>query len=362
MNPQERNTWVRRMGARSEWWGLRREPVVEPEWEIVDAHCHFWTERDFPDPQDNTLKLQTSRYLPEEYLRDSRDGHRITACVYVECGSGYRADGPQEMRPVGETAFASALADEMAAANVPTEIGAIVAHADMRSPNLGAVLDAHEKAGGGRVRGLRHSAARLEDPSARLIAGAAPARLCLDPDFRRGVALVGEWGLTFDAFLFQSQLGELIALAEAVPQTTIVANHLGGPIGFDPKAARDPNFPAWADRIEKLAERPNVAMKLGGLASIVTEYDGFKRDVPPSSEEFVAERCAYFHHAIRCFGAERCMFESNFPVDSISIGYGVLWNAFKKMAMNYDAAARRALLAETARRVYRMPPAPVRAA
>ena len=362
MNPQERNTWVRRMGARSEWWGLRREPVVEPEWEIVDAHCHFWTQCDFPDPQDNTLKLQTSRYLPEEYLRDSRDGHRITACVYVECGSGYRATARRRCGPSARRPSLRRLPTRWLRRMCRPRLGAIVAHADMRSPNLRAALDAHEKAGGGRVRGLRHSAARLEDPSARTHRWRGAGQTCLDPDFRRGVALVGEWGLTFDAFLFQSQLGELIALAEAVPQTTIVANHLGGPIGFDPKAARDPNFPAWADRIEKLAERPNVAMKLGGLASIVTEYDGFKRDVPPSSEEFVAERCAYFHHAIRCFGAERCMFESNFPVHNNIIGYGVLWNAFKKMAMNYDAAARRALLAETARRVYRMPPAPVRAA
>ena len=118
----------------------------------------------------------------------------------------------------------------------------------------------------------------------------------------------------------------------------------------------------WAEHVSRLAELPNLVMKLGGLASIVTGYDGYKRDNPPSSDEFVAERGAYFRHAIRCFGAERCMFESNFPVDSVSISYGVLWNAFKKIATDYGDASRRALLAETARRVYRMSRAGVRRA
>ncbi len=353
MTPQERNFWVQQMGARSEWWDSRREPVIEPEWEIVDAHCHFWDVRDFPDPADDSAKVRTSRYLTDEYLRD-RDGHNVTACVYVESGSRYLSDGPPEMRTVGETAFAASLAEELAPAADAPAIGAIVAHADVRSPNLGAVLDAHEKAGGGLFRGVRHSAARIEDPGARVLAGAAPPGLCLDSDFQRGVAQIGERGLTFDAFQFQSQLGELAALAGAAKQTTIVVNHLAGALGFDPTSSRGPAYSKWAEHVSRLAALPNLVMKLGGLASIVTGYDGYKRDNPPSSDEFVEERGAYFHHAIRCFGAERCMFESNFPVDSVSISYAVLWNAFKTIAMDYGDASRRALLADTARRVYRM--------
>jgi L-fuconolactonase len=230
-----------------------------------------------------------------------------------------------------------------------------VAHGDIRNPRLDDVLDAHEKASGGLLRGIRHSAARLEEPSARLIAGAAPPGLCHDKDFRRGVALLGERGLAFDAFQFHFQLEELAELARFASNTTIVVNHLGGPVWSSPKAElRDPDFAGWAERIEMLAGLPNLIMKLGGLASIVTGYDGYKRDMPPSSHEFVDERGAYFHHAIRCFGPERCMFESNFPVDSVSISYTVLWNAYKLIAMDYGAPARRDLLAETARRVYRM--------
>ena len=216
----------------------------------------------------------------------------------------------------------------------------------MRNPDLGAVLDAHEKNGGGRVRGIRHSAARLEDPSARLIAGAAPPGLYRDRDFRRGVALLGERGLAFDAFQFHFQLEELAGLARSAPDTTIVVNHLGAPIGFTPNPAPARSGLCRLGEEHRDAGRlPNVVMKLGGLASIVTGYDGHKRDRPPSSQEFVDERGAYFHHAIGCFGPERCMFESNFPVDSVSISYGVLWNAYKMIAMDYGTPARRALLA-----------------
>jgi predicted TIM-barrel fold metal-dependent hydrolase len=355
MTPQERQIWVRRMGARADWWARRQEAVVEPDWEIVDAHCHFWTERSVPDPQDETVLLRTSRYLPEDFRRDAGTGHRITACIYVECGSSYYEGGPDHLRPVGETEYAVDLAAEMASADGATNLAAIVAHADLRHPDLAAVLDAHGRKGGGLVRGIRHSGARLADPSARLLAGAAPPGLYADPDFRRGVALLGERGLVFDAFQFHFQLGDLVDLAHAVPGTTIVVNHLGAPVGFSrPFTSDDAVFAAWTGHVETLARLPNIVMKLGGLASIVTGYDGNRRETPPSSQDFIDDRGAYFHHAIRCFGPARCMFESNFPVDSVSIGYGVLWNAYKRMAMDYDESTRRALLAETARRVYRL--------
>jgi predicted TIM-barrel fold metal-dependent hydrolase len=354
MTPQERETWVGRMGARREWWGRRREAALEPGWEVIDAHCHFWDERCLPDPTDSALQIKTSRFLPEEFLRDI-GGHKVTQIVYVECGSGYATEGPPELRPVGETAFAVGFAEQLAALDGAPCIAAIVAHADLRHPNLGAVLDAHEKVGGGRLRSIRHSAARLEEPSERLIAGAASPGLYRDKDFHRGVALLGERSLAFDAFQFHFQLEELAALARSAPNTTIVVNHLGGPAWLSPKAeSNDRDFVAWARRTEELAALANVVMKLGGLASIVTGYDGYLRSRPPSSQEFVDERGGYFHHAIRCFGPERCLFESNFPVDSVSISYGNLWNAYKLIAMDYGDTARRALLTETARRVYRM--------
>ncbi|MCP5367597.1 MAG: amidohydrolase family protein [Hyphomicrobiales bacterium] len=351
------------MGARSAWWDLRREAVLEPDWEVVDAHFHLWDARRLPDPEDPARLLQTSRYLLDEFLRDARSGHRVVQCVYVECGSAYRADGPANLRPVGETAFAAAAAERAAAAGDGPEIAAIVAHADLRDPDLDAALDAHAAAADGRLCSIRHHGARLENPADRLIAGAAPAGLYADPAFRRGVARLGERGLAFDAFQFHFQFADLEALARAVPGTTLVVNHLNTPFGYTPgPAAADPVFTQWARQVDVLARLPNIVMKLGGLASVVTGYDGCRRDLPPSSRDFVDERGAYFFHAIERLGAERCMFESNFPVDSVAIGYRVLWNAYKLIAGEFDADARTALLAGTARRVYRMPrrPAAVR--
>lgn len=353
MTPEERNFWVRKMGDRRDWWELRKEAIIAPELEIVDAHIHLWDSREIPDPQGEGRVIETNRYLLEEFLRDTQSGHNVTGCVYIECGSRYLSEGPAHLRPLGETGFAVSMAKELAAMESAPQIKAIVAYADLRHPDLETVLDAHQHKSDGLVRGIRHSAARLDDPSARLIAGAAPAGLSADPDFRRGVALLGTRGLCFDSFQFHFQLEEAYDLALATPGTTIIINHLGGPLGFTRNSdGEDSVFTAWAEGIDRLAALPNVMMKLGGMASIVTGYDGYTRDCPPSSEEFVAERGAYFHHAISRFGAERCMFESNFPVDSLSISYAGLWNAFKIISMQYSSSDQQALLAGTARRVY----------
>jgi L-fuconolactonase len=355
MTPQERSFRVRQMGARHDWWALRCEPAIAPELEVVDAHFHLWDERDFPDPAVPAAMLRTSRYLLEEFLADVGTGHRVTQAVYVECGSGYRPDGPEHLRSVGETEWAAGMAVQSGSGHRAETIAAIVAHADLRHPELSSWLDRHAVAGAGRLRGIRQSAARLDDPSARLLAGAAPPGLYADPAFRRGLAQVAERGLPFDAFLFHFQLDELADLARAVPTATIVIDHLGAPVGYaGPVANEDPIFTDWRSRIDRLAELPNLIMKLGGMASIVTQYDAHTRALPPSSQEFVVERGDYFRHAIRRFGPERCMFESNFPVDSVAISYGTLWNAYKTMAAEHGAVASHDLLAGTARRVYRM--------
>lgn len=353
MTPKQRAIWVKSMGARSEWWARRWEPIVEPDWEVIDTHCHLWIERDVPDPESPDTLMRTSRYMADEFLRDTGTGHRVEAFVYAECGSGYYADGPAHMRPVGETEFATQLAKHLNGANGKPHLAAIAAYADLKSPDLGMVLDAHAEKSADKVRAIRHSGARLEDPSARLLAGAAEPGLYENLDFQRGVALLGERELHFEAFQFHFQLEALARLVERTPVTIFVINHLGAPIGYGRGEAADKLlFADWARGVEKLARFPNVVMKLGGLASPVTEYDAALRDFPPSSEEFVAERGAYFYHAIRAFGTERCMFESNFPVDSVSLSYATLWNAFKMIAGEFREVDRKALLAGTASRLY----------
>ncbi len=361
MTPQERQSWVRLMGARREWWDSRLEDVFEPDWDIVDAHVHLWEERDFPDPSGDAEPLRSSPYMLPELLADMETGHRVRGLVYVECGSGYRIGGPPGLRPIGEAEFARRQAEALAKVAAGPEFGAAVLHADLTDPDLAQLLDAYEDVGRGLVTGIRQSGARLDDPSARLLAGAARRGLYAEPAFLRGLASLGERGLTFDAFLFAHQLGDLIEMARQAPGTTIVVNHTGAPIGHSgPAGPGDPVFDAWARQVERIADLPNLVMKLGGLASIVTGYDAHRRAQPPLSEEFLDERGAYVRHAIRLFGPERCMFESNFPVDSASIGYRTLWNAYKMLAGEQGSEARKALLSGTARNTYRMTAARIR--
>lgn len=344
MTPESRRYWTRQMGARRDWWDQRIEPALAPDLEVVDTHLHLWEERDFPDPTGGT-PLRMSRYLPQDF---DAGGHRVVQIVYVECGSRYYLDGPEALRAVGESAFAAEMRDRFAA-QAAAELAACIAYADLRSALLEQIIDAHQSASAGLLRGIRQSAARLEDPEARLLAGAAEPGLYRDPAFRRGLAMLAERGLTFDAFVFHHQLGEVADLARAVPSATIVLNHLGGPVGYDGPGA----IPGgWL--IDAVADCPNIVMKLGGVASLVTGYDAAGASMPPSSEDFVRDRGVLFEHAIERFGPERCMFESNFPVDSTSISYGTLWNAYKRIASEYDPGARDRLLSGTARAIYRL--------
>ena len=226
MTPQERKTWIGMMGARGAWWDLRREAILEPDWECVDTHFHLWKEQLFPDPQEGTLSLRTSRYLLDEFLEDACAGHKITQAVYVECGSEYRTEGPSNLRVVGETEFAARLARQQAGKS--PQIGAIVAHADLCDPDLETVLDAHREAGGGLflivisvlvsgpvlARPLGWGAARLLAVEARLVARrerqvARQATV---------VSLVAEE----EASAFQDQVGRRVAwlpMAVPVPST-----------------------------------------------------------------------------------------------------------------------------------------------
>ena len=333
------------------WLDQIIEPALEPELPIVDPHHHLWD-------------YSTGRYLAEELLADTGSGHNVVATVFVECGSMYRPHGPDGLRPVGETEFVQALAKQTTAKRSSADAGTsqtriaagIVGHADLL---LGAqvreVLEAHLAASPDRFRGIRHAAGWHESDEIRNSHGNPPAGLLLDKRFRSGFAELQPLGLTFDAWLYHPQLAELADLARTFPQTTIVLDHFGGPLGMGPYAGKgDAVFAAWRESIGEVAACPNVVAKLGGLNMAVNGFGWHKRELPPTSQELAAATQRYFVYAIERFGVQRCMFESNFPVDKVSCSYGVVWNAFKRIAAKFSPAEKAALFHDTATRVYRL--------
>jgi predicted TIM-barrel fold metal-dependent hydrolase len=320
------------------------EEILEPQRPICDPHHHLW---DHPG----------RRYLIDELLADTGSGHNVVATVFVECMSMYRASGPPEMRPVGETEFVNGVAAMSASGGFgSTRVAAgIVSFADLAlGERIGAVLDAH-LAASPRFRGIRHAAGWDASDQIRNSHTNPPPGLYADPRFRRGFAELAPRGLSFDAWLYHPQLPELTDLAKAFPDTTIILDHFGGPLGIGPYAGRRAEvFAAWKGAIRALADCPNVVVKLGGLVMPLNGFGFHKREQPIGSIELAEATRDWYRHTIECFGVERCMFESNFPVDKISASYRVLWNSFKRIAAGFSAAERSALFHDTAVRVYRL--------
>jgi L-fuconolactonase len=322
-----------------EWHALVVEEVVDPERRIVDPHHHLW-------PTGGLLP-----YTVPDLQADVGAGHRVEATVFMECHAEYRGDGPPELRPIGESEFVAAAARESDGL-----IAAMVGYADLRSPALDDLLDAHVEASDGMFRGVRDALSRAQPGIGLMIAGGAPDGLFQDADFRAGVARLGARGLTYDSWHYHYQNGEFLALARAVPDTQMVLDHFGTPIGIGPYAdARDEVFASWQDDIAAIARCENVVAKLGGMAMPDNGFGWHAADRPPTSDEFVAAQGRYYRHTIECFGPDRCMFESNFPVDRMSLSYPVLWNALKKIAAPYSEPEQDAMFSGTATRVYGLP-------
>ena len=291
-------------------------------------------------------------------MRAWRNGARVVRGERIICLAMHRADGPAELRPVGETEFVNGVAAMSASGGYgPARVCAgIVGHADLR---LGAkvqdVLEAHLRAGGGRFRGIRHIAAWDADPTIMNPALAAPRGLLGDTTFRDGFARLSALDLTFDAWLYHTQINELAALARAFPQTGIVLNHVGGPMGIGPYAGhRDEIFRHWETAIRDLSSCSNVTVKLGGFGMRINGFDFHERPLPPSSEDLATAWRPYVETCIEAFGAARCMFESNFPVDKGSYSYPVFWNACKLLAKSASAGEKADLFSNTAALFYRL--------
>ena len=339
--PQVSNDFI---DLKPDWLALHSEEALEPELPIVDAHHHLWDHPGNP-------------YLLPQLETDLGSGHRIVATVFVECRAMYRADGAIEMKSLGETEFVNGIAAMSASgAYCPTRVCAgIVGNVDLRhGARAGAILEAHKAAAGGRFRGIRNGSA-WHAAGIKATTANPPPGLLLDRNFREGFASLARLGLSFDAWLVHTQINEVIDLARAFPDTAIVLDHVGGPLGIGPYVGkRDIVFAEWAKSIAELARCPNVNVKLGGLGMHTIGFDFHARARPPTSQELAQAWKPYIETCIAAFGVERAMFESNFPVDKATCSYGVLWNAFKRVTTTCSAAEKAALFSGTASRVYRL--------
>ena len=330
---------------RPEWLRLTGEAALEPDRPICDPHHHLWDRPDDP-------------YFVEDFAADLQSGHNIVSTVFIECGSRYLADGLEGMRPVGETVFAVQEAERAAGSpGIATEVAAgIVSFADLR---LGAevhrVLAAHAEAGRGRFRGIRQCVAADTDALVPKHRTLPPFGLLAEPAFREGFACLQPFGANFETWLYHPQLPGLTDLARAFPETRIVANHVGGLLGVGRYAEQRRSVVAgWRDSIAELARCPNVAVKLGGLGMTLFGFGWESGSRPPSSAAVAEAIAPFIDHCIDCFGVERAMFESNFPMDKVSCAYGIMWNAFERVAARYSASQQDALFHDNAVRLYRL--------
>lgn len=333
------------------------EPILDPDLPIIDTHHHLW-HRQSSGARGESWEVPSNRYLLEEFLADCATGHNIVASVFLQCHSMYRASGPTEMRPVGETEFVAgvaAMSDSGGYGKTRVAAG-IVGYADLTKGDwVEPVLEAHIRAGGGRFRGVRHSAGYDADP---VIGNSAPDMqpgLYLRPDFRAGLRRLSALGLSLDAWAFHPQLPDVVDLARAFPATNIVVGHCGGPLGYGRYAGkRDAVFADWKASVTQLAQCPNVTMKLGGMMMRLAAYDYMALSAPPSSEQLAAYWRPYVETCLELFGPHRCMAESNFPVEKMGIGYAAVFNALKRLCAGASPEEKQAIFAGTARRVYRL--------
>ncbi len=312
------------------------EAALEPDLPIVDPHHHLW-------------RHPASTYMTPELRADTGSGHDVRHTVFVECASGYRDDGPESHRPVGETEF-------VVAADPDGLIAGIVGFADLTTPDIADVLAEHVAVGDGRFRGIRHVNAWDESPEVRASHTNPPPSLLLHEDFRRGFAALGAAGLRFDAWMYHPQLPELVDLARAHPEVPVILDHLGGPLGIGRHAGRRAEVLSdWRSSMAEVATCENVTLKLGGIGMPVFGLGFHKQEAETTSEQLADAWGDEIRWCIEQFGVDRCMFESNFPVDRASCDYVTLWNSFKRIAAGASADEKTALFSGTAARVYDVP-------
>lgn len=334
----------------NDWLALTQEATLEPDLPICDPHHHFWDFR--------TARIPYQRYLLHELVADLNSGHNVRSTVFIEARAMYRAGGPEEMRPVGEVEFVQGLAAASASGlyGPSRAAAAIVGHANLNlGERVAPVLEALQAASPNRFRGIRHSVTWDPHPDVENTAAHNMQGQLAGSQFRAAARVLARMGLSLEGWLFFPQLPELADFAKAVPDLSIIVNHIGGLLRVGPYANRDDEVLAtWRKGIAAVAACPNITIKLGGIGMPRTGFDWHLRATPIGSEELAASMAPFITYCIEQFGPNRCMFESNFPVDKVSYSYNVMYNAFKRLSTGYSAAERAAMFHDTATRVYRI--------
>ena len=328
----------------AEWLNQVKEDIIEAERPIIDPHHHLWRRADGND------------YLVDNLWQDTGSGHNIVKTVFIECHAEYRMEGPDHLKPLGETEFVTAQAALTVDREGKAEIAAIVGHLDLtRGEQTREPLQAHIELAKGKFRGIRHAGARDPHPESLMIAGRAPEGLYQMAEFREGVKVLADMDLTFDTWHYHHQNRDFVNLARACPDTQMILDHFGTPLGVGPyEAHREEIFEQWKKDIAEIARCENVVAKIGGLAMPDNGFGWHTRETPATSDEFVAAQRRYYLHTIDCFGPDRCMMESNFPVDKLSISYPVLYNGLKKIVADFSEGDKHAMFYGTAARVYKL--------
>ena len=331
----------------NDWLALTREPTLEPEIPICDPHHHFWDFR--------SERIPYQRYLLPELAADVNCGHNVRSTVFIEARSMYRPDGPAELRPVGEVEFVQGLAAAGATGlyGPCRAAAAIVGNADLKlADRVAPVLEALQAASPNRFRGIRHTVTWDPHPE---VEKREREGVLASPEYRAGARVLARMDLSLDTGVCFPQLPELADFARAVPDLTIVLNHLGGLQRVGPYGNRDDEvLAAWRRGLAVVAQCRNVNLKLGGIGMPRLGFDWHARAKPIGSEELAASMTPIMTYCIDQFGPDRCMFESNFPVDKVSFSHHVFFNACKRLSQNWSAAERAALLHDTAVRAYRI--------
>jgi L-fuconolactonase len=329
--------------VREDWLKLTAETAIDPDLCICDPHHHLWYDSENP-------------YTLEDFRQDIAGGQRVVQSVFVESRKMLRNDCSPDMQPVGETEYVRKVVGLNVQENPALSriSSGIVGFADLTlGSGVMPVLEAHLEAGQGRFKGVRYSSTWDASPEIR---SSSTKGILADPGFRKGFACLKQYNLSFDAWLYHPQLRDLVSLAQAFPDIPIILDHVGGPLGIGPYVSnRKEIFQIWKHDIAELAECENVFVKMGGLGMDICGFGWSERSAPPGSTELAKTFAPYFLWCIEKFGVNRCMFESNFPVDKRAYSYTVIWNAFKIISRDFSAGEKQALFHDTAVKVYRLP-------